>query len=99
MNMNKHKVLIVDDERFNLNVVIDLLKSEYQVFFSKNGEQALNVVHSENPPDLILLDILMPDIDGYEVCKQLKANEKSKDIPVIFLTAKTDDESIKKAYK
>lgn len=89
--MNKiPKILVVDDERFHLNVIIDLLSDDHKVLVAKSGERALEIAASEPPPDLILLDILMPGMDGYEVCKQLKADEKTAAIPVIFLTVKRD---------
>ncbi|MFH1955090.1 MAG: diguanylate cyclase [Pseudomonadota bacterium] len=83
---DKQKILIADDERFNLNILVDILKPDYKVIVAKDGKQALKRAES-NPPDLILLDIMMPEMDGYEVCKNLKENEQTKDIPVIFITA------------
>ncbi len=80
------KILIVDDERFNINVLTELLKPSYKIMAAINGTQALKAVAS-NPPDLILLDVMMPDMDGYEVCRRLKADESTRDIPVIFVTA------------
>jgi putative two-component system response regulator len=68
----------------------ELLKDEYKVKVANNGEKALKISQSQTPPDLILLDIMMPVMDGYEVCRQLKANPQTQHIPVIFLTAKTD---------
>jgi sigma-B regulation protein RsbU (phosphoserine phosphatase) len=84
------KVLVVDDERFNINVLVDLLKPSYKMMAAKNGPQALKAAHSANPPDLILLDIMMPEMDGYEVCRRLKADTATHDIPVIFVTAMGD---------
>ena len=81
------RVLIVDDERFNITVLVDLLRSDCDTMIAKNGEQALRCACSCTPPDLILLDIMMPDMDGYEVCRQLKANEATRNIPIIFVTA------------
>ncbi len=88
----QQKILVVDDERFNINVMVDLLKKDYRMAVAKNGQQALKVATSSSPPDLILLDIIMPDMDGYEVCRQLKADPRSCDIPVIFVTAMGQDE-------
>ena len=68
----------------------ELLKDEYKVKVANNGEKALKISQSQTPPDLILLDIMMPVMDGYEICRQLKANPQTQHIPVIFLTAKTD---------
>ncbi len=81
------RVLIVDDERFNITVLVNLLSPHCDTLIAKNGEQALRAVHSDLPPDLILLDIMMPGMDGYEVCRQLKADETTRAIPVIFITA------------
>jgi len=83
----RKKILIVDDERFNINVLVDLLKPNYKIMAAINGKQALKAAQSDSPPDLILLDIMMPEMDGYEVCQQLKADEKTHKIPVIFVTA------------
>jgi sigma-B regulation protein RsbU (phosphoserine phosphatase) len=91
----QEKILVVDDERLNINVLVDLLKPNYKMMAAKNGEQALKAVQIANPPDLILLDIMMPEMDGYEVCRRLKADEATRDIPVIFITAmgETSDET------
>ncbi len=88
----KQKILVVDDEQVNLQMLVSLLSSEYRVLVAKNGTQALTVVKS-NKPDLILLDIMMPQMDGYEVCRQVKEEHASREIPVIFLTARQDAES------
>ena len=89
-------ILIVDDTVSNLDILGELLK-DYDLIESTNGEEALEIVDDEDV-DLILLDIMMPDMDGYEVCRILKSNPKTVDIPVIFITSKTDEESIEKAY-
>jgi sigma-B regulation protein RsbU (phosphoserine phosphatase) len=95
MAQEQQKILVVDDERLNINVLVDLLKPNYKMMAAKNGEQALKAVRVANPPDLILLDIMMPEMDGYEVCRRLKADEATRDIPVIFVTAmgETSDET------
>ncbi len=67
------RILIVDDERFNINVLNGLLSSQYKIMAATSGQQALKAARSENQPKLILLDIMMPEMDGYEVCRQLKA--------------------------
>ncbi|MDP1527197.1 MAG: adenylate/guanylate cyclase domain-containing protein [Rhodocyclaceae bacterium] len=79
-------ILVVDDTPQNLSLMSDLLESLYTVKLAPSGARALKIA-STNPPDLILLDIMMPEIDGYEVCRTLKANPETSDIPVIFLTA------------
>jgi len=95
----KQKVLIVDDESINIKVIGEILKFDYEVSFATNGPEALEIATSNDPPDLILLDIMMPEMDGYEVCKVLREDQQSKDIPVIFVTADTDDETLKEAFE
>lgn len=87
-------ILVVDDTPDNLTLMSSLLKDLYKVKVASNGEKALRIAQSAAPPDLILLDVMMPGMDGYEVCAQLKANAATREIPVIFLTARTevDDE-------
>ena len=89
----KCTVLVVDDTPGNLSLMSDLLRPDYKVKLAPTGERALQIVTAEKP-DLILLDIMMPEMDGYEVCRRLKAAAATRDIPVIFLTARsdTDDE-------
>ena len=82
-------VLVVDDAPSNLAILTETLRSEFDVRLATSGPEALRLV-DENPPDLILLDIVMPDMDGYEVCRRLKAHPPTRNIPVIFLTAKGD---------
>jgi len=94
----KAKILIVDDERFYINVLVELLQQDYKVYIAKNGEQALKRLAS-NQADLILLDIMMPDMDGYQVCLKIKEQALWRDIPIIFLTGKTDPESETKAFE
>jgi len=90
--MDKPAVLIVDDAPDNLSLMSGLLKDIYKVKIANNGERALKVVLTGTPPDIILLDIMMPVMDGYETCRRLKANPETRDIPVIFLTAKAEIE-------
>ncbi len=85
-------ILIVDDVPANIKILGENLKSLYKVRFAVDGKGALKIAVSENPPDLILLDIMMPDMDGYEVCRRLKENEKTAKIPVIFITARDREE-------
>lgn len=87
----KLKVLAVDDTPENLDVVKGILQQEYSLFFAVNGDLALKIAQTQKP-DLILLDIMMPEIDGYQVCRRLKADEATSDIPVIFLTAKVEED-------
>ncbi len=90
--VQKQRILIVDDTPANIKILNDLLKDEYRISVSTNGPDALEIAHSQEPPDLILLDIMMPEMDGYEVCKRLKADEKTKKIPILFVTAKGEVE-------
>ena len=84
----KNTLLIVDDTPDNIRVLVETLKDEYRILAATSGEKALRMAISEtNPPDLILLDILMPGIDGYEVCRRLKNDDRTRNIPVIFVTA------------
>lgn len=83
----KQKILIVDDIASNIKVLGEALRGRYDISFAKDGNKALEIV-SANKPDLILLDIMMPGIDGYEVCRRLKAEKRSSDIPVIFISAR-----------
>ncbi len=85
-------VLVVDDTTDNLVLMAELLKGRYRVKVAPNGERALKIAQTEPAPDLVLLDIMMPGMDGYEVCRQLKAREATQGIPVIFLTARSDME-------
>ncbi|MCW5604212.1 MAG: two-component system response regulator [Burkholderiales bacterium] len=88
----KQTVLIVDDTPDNLTLMNALLKDIYRTKIANNGERALKIASTLPLPDLILLDIMMPGMDGYEVCRRLKADIATADIPVIFLTAKTEVE-------
>jgi len=90
MEESKPKLLIVDDETLYINILVDLLKDDYKTVVAKNGAQALKRVADDPLPDLVLLDILMPDMDGYEVCRLLKDNPRTQNIPVIFLTVKSE---------
>ncbi len=83
-------ILVVDDTPTNVSVVSGLLKDSYRTKVATNGERALAIVSGPEKPDLILLDVTMPDMDGFEVCRRLKANPDTREIPIIFLTARTD---------
>ncbi len=94
--MEEKTILVVDDTISNLDILGELLK-DYDVIDATNGQEALEIIERE-PVNLILLDIMMPNMDGFEVCKILQSNNETKDIPIIFLTAKTDEDSIEEAY-
>lgn len=97
--IEKPTVLVVDDTPDNLSLMSGLLKDKYKVKIANNGERALKVVMTGTLPDIILLDIMMPVMDGYETCRQLKANPETKDVPVIFLTAKAEVEDEIKGFE
>ena len=94
----KPLILIVDDEPSNLHILVEGLLSDYDVRVSISGPKAIEFVKTTRP-DLILLDIMMPDMDGYEVCKILKSNQHTKGIPIIFVTALTDEDSEEQGFE
>ena len=95
---DKKLILIVDDTPTNIAVVSGLLKDSFQTKVATNGEKALAIATGAEKPDLILLDVMMPGMDGYEVCRKLKDNPATRDIPVIFLTAKTEEIDEEKGF-
>ncbi|WNL27353.1 diguanylate cyclase [Arcobacter cryaerophilus gv. pseudocryaerophilus] len=92
MELKKPTILVVDDMTTTLLLIHDLLKDTYEVKIAKSGTKALEILESPNDIDLILLDIEMPDINGYDVCKRIKNNETIKNIPIIFITGRTSQE-------
>lgn len=92
----ENKILLVDDDTKNLQVAMNILK-DYNVIYAQNGEKALELLE-KNKFDLILLDVVMPTMDGYSVCSKIKSNEKTKKIPLIFLTVKDDEKDIVKGF-
>lgn len=90
-------ILLVDDTESNIDILVETLGEEYDLLVALDGESALEMAREEEI-DLILLDIMMPQMDGFEVCEALKQSPKTKEIPIIFITAKTDAESIDKVY-
>jgi CheY-like chemotaxis protein len=97
MNL-KETILIVDDTLTNIDILVNLL-DKYDIVVATSGEEALSILSDGEEVDLILLDIMMPKMDGFEVCKILKSDYKYKEIPIIFLTAKFDDGSIQKGFE
>src|SRR3954454_4757767 len=85
-------ILIVDDAPENISIVSNVLRDAYRTKVATNGFRALLLAEGEDQPDLVLLDIVMPDMDGHEVCRRLKANRNTAHIPVIFLTGQTEVE-------
>ncbi len=99
MNNNRRKILIVDDIPANIQILGNILSTEnYQIAYAQSGKQALSVIGHQKL-DLILLDIMMPYMDGFEVCKVLKSQKDTAEIPIIFLTAKADMDSIVKGFE
>lgn len=99
LTSDRRLILIVDDTPTNVAVISGLLKGAYKTKIATNGEKALAIANGAEKPDLILLDVMMPGMDGYEVCRRLKANPETAEIPVIFLTAKTDAVDEEKGFE
>ena len=87
MSQAEPSVLVVDDERANIDILVDLLKPQYRTLVATSGGQALRRAGGLPAPDIVLLDVMMPEMDGYEVCRRLKADPGTREIPVIFVTA------------
>lgn len=92
-------ILLVDDDPFSLKILSGLLHSHYDILAAPSGERALNIATGEQKPDLVLLDIVMPDMDGYEVLARLRENPSTRDIPVIFTTGLDSAEDKAKSLK
>ena len=88
--LEKPLILVVDDTPENIEVLANVLRDDYEVKAALNGARALKIANTDPRPDMILLDIMMPEMDGYEVCERLKADPSTSDIPIIFVTAKDD---------
>lgn len=97
-NDEKKLILLVDDAPANIQVAREILKDSYKIRVATSGAKALELVNVSPHPDLILLDIMMPEMDGYEVCTRLKADAATRDIPVIFLTAMTEAKDETKGF-
>ena len=89
-------ILAVDDTESNIDILVEVLGDDYDIGVAMSGEEALEYVEEERP-DLILLDIMMPGMDGFEVCRRLKENESTREIPVVFLSATTGEEEKQRA--
>jgi two-component system sensor histidine kinase/response regulator len=96
--MNETTILIADDTPVNIDILVDLLEG-YQTKIAINGKDAIETALDGDPPDLILLDIMMPEMDGYEACRQLRQHEKTREVPVIFITAKDMKDDIVKGFE
>jgi cyclic di-GMP phosphodiesterase len=95
MNDEKKVILVVDDTPENIDVLSGILNTTYKVKAALAGEKAIKIA-SKKVPDLILLDVMMPEMDGFEVCRLLKSNDATKHIPIIFVTGKTEQDEIDK---
>lgn len=89
--MHKKLVLVVDDEPMNITLLAGILRDHYRVKMAKDGEKALKIAAADPAPDLVLLDVMMPGMDGYEVCERLKSAETTRDIPVVFVSGMSDE--------
>ena len=97
--LEKSTILVVDDSPDNLSLISGLLKDLYKLKVANNGEKAIKIAQADKKPDLILLDVMMPGLSGYEVCQALKADPSTRDIPIIFLTAMTGADDEKKGLE
>ena len=96
---DKQTILVVDDASENIDVLSAVLRPEYKVKVALSGERALKIAIGDSRPDMILLDIMMPEMDGYEVCQLLKSNPTTQNIPIIFITAKSQEEDERKGLE
>lgn len=90
--MTQKIILIVDDSADNIQLLSGILKEQYKVKAATRGDRALKIAQKTPPPDFILLDVVMPEMDGYEVCRQLKNNPQTMNIPVVFISGNISDE-------
>jgi putative two-component system response regulator len=97
--MTKKIILIVDDSADNIQLISGILKEQYKVKAATRGDKALTIAQKIPPPDFILLDVVMPEMDGYEVCQQLKNNSDTMNIPVVFITGNMSDEEQQKGLE
>lgn len=96
--MSKKTILIVEDISYNISILDNILKDKYNIVVSKNGLDAITFA-CEKKPDLILLDLMIPDVNGFDVCKKLKSNSITMHIPIIFHTVKNDIDTIEQCYE
>ena len=91
LELKRNKILLVDDAPENLRILSECLRDKYTIMFAKNGPDALRLALRQPPPDLILLDVIMPGMDGYEVCRKLRDDTQTRDIPIMFITAQNEE--------
>jgi len=99
LNHKRSKILIVDDQKENVLILIEALGDEFAVIAARSGEKAIALAIAVPHPDLIILDVVMPGMDGYEVCRRLKANPLTCNIPVLFVTSLSDDDDEKRGLE
>ncbi|MEA1923753.1 MAG: response regulator, partial [Pseudomonadota bacterium] len=92
----KDRILIVDDVQTNISILANLLEADHDILVALDGKSCLELAFAENPPDLILLDIMMPEMDGHEVCRRLQADSRTQNIPIIFVSALSETEDERK---
>src|SRR5215469_7550251 len=97
--LERKTVLLVDDSPANIQAANSILKEDYKIRAATNGPKALQLANTEPAPDVILLDVMMPESDGYEVCAQLKGSPETREIPVIFLTSLTGTEDETRGFE
>jgi len=95
----KIRILAIDDEEIYLHAIVGVLAETYKIIIALNGQEGLKIARSDPPPDLILLDVMMPDMGGFEVCRQLKKDPHTQDIPVVFLSALEEVENKTKGFE
>ncbi|MFT6904729.1 MAG: putative two-component system response regulator [Oleiphilaceae bacterium] len=96
--ITKQTILLVDNNPQNINALSEILRPYYKVQAANNASAAFNIASGQDKPDLILLDIMMPDIDGYAICKQLKIMPETAEIPVIFVSGRSEIEDEKRGF-
>jgi signal transduction histidine kinase len=99
IRMERQIILVVDDASENIDALYGILKDKYEVKAATDGVRALHIANAPEPPDVVLLDIMMPGMNGYDICRKLKANKKTREIPVIFLTVASETDSMIKGFE
>jgi putative two-component system response regulator len=98
LDLSKCRILVVDDVKMNIDALLAVIGDKYKVTAATSGQKALDNI-AKKAPDLILLDVMMPDMDGYEVCQKLKRDPATKNIPVIFLTAMDEQQNKRRGFE
>src|SRR3954466_4780466 len=98
-NSSRPSLLLVDDTPANIEILVDLLKADYDLTVATGGAQALEICAKAKHLDLVLLDVMMPGVDGYEVCRRLRAAPDTQDLPIVFLTTKNEVEDLVRGFE